>query len=187
MRERRQAHNLSRAENGLDKGEHLNQAPPSSCGASPNTFCRVVSSAFGSMASWRLATGRLIWRLFANCSRSPRSLNRPAHRPRARRPVGIAQSAEPRCRSVPTSPPVNSLIDASSSTVRSLPTKLARRRATARRRSRVPLPRKPASNYRSGQNTNASASARRLAVLLPQASPSGQHAFRQYQNRFQHP
>lgn len=116
------------------------------------------------------------WRLFANYSRSPRSLRRRAQRPLPRRPVGIAQGAKPSCRSVPTSPLANSLIDASSSTVRSLPTKLARRRATARRRVRVPLPRKPASNYDSGQSTKASASARRLAAVLPQASPSGQHA-----------
>jgi hypothetical protein len=39
----------------------------------------------------------------------------------------------------------NSLINASSSTVRRLPTKLARRRTVARRRCRVPLLRKPAS------------------------------------------
>jgi hypothetical protein len=114
--------------------------------------------------------------VLGNCSRSPRSLNRRAQRPLPRRPVGIAQSAEPRCKSAPTSPLTNSLIDASSSTVPSPPTKLARRRATARRRCRVPLPRNPASNYRSGQSTNASASTRRFAAVLPQASPSGQHA-----------
>ena len=92
------------------------------------------------MAFWRIAAGRPVWRLAGNYLRSHRRLNSRARKLPAMQQVGAVRNAEPRCRLASISPPQTSQIDASSSTAPSQPTKVSRRRATARRRTHVFTP-----------------------------------------------
>ena len=110
-------------------------------------------------------------------SPSHRNLQRLARSRPLTHPPGGARSAEPRCRSVPTSPPANWLHNANSSTPGKPVASLARRRATARRRGCVSMLRIPASNNRLAHSATSPATAHRLGTVLSPPSPSCQPNF----------